>query len=165
MAVKGTDGFINEIVERSNGRKYKLGDFEIRNDFGVNAYYKGEGGDVVIPEELDGKATLWVGHAKNITSLCYPGSFKTVEHPNEFDSKNTVQKLIFDEGVEEIRPNMGNTCFTGFKKLTDVVLPSTLKYLGKNAFKNSPWYEEHLETVDGCCYLGSFLVDSDKEIE
>jgi len=159
------ENFIKSVIESTDDAVYKLGEFEIRNDFGVNAYYKGKGGDVVIPDQLDDSVTLWFENVKKITSLHYPGSFKEVVHPNNFGSKDTVEKLIFDEGVTSISSGMGNTCFKGFKKLTDVQLPSTLTYLGREAFVNSPWYKQNLEEADGCYYIDRFLVGSDENIE
>ena len=159
--------FIEEIIgedEFEERPDEKIGDFLVRYDYGISAYYEGKGGDVEIPAGIDGRAEISFNNAKSITSLHYPGTFKTVSNPQDFKSKDKVTKLVFDEGVERIEGINATYCFTGYKNLTEVSLPSTLTYLDHNAFKNSPWYEQNLEEEGGCRYLRDFLVDSDPDI-
>ena len=154
--------FLRDIMEYSDGAEKRIGDFVIRHDYGANVYYEGKGGDVEIPEEA-GYADLsyTFRNAKKITGLTFPGTVKELNSVS-FGSKATLQRLVFSEGIEEIRDS---SFFTGCKALTDVSLPQSLRYLGAGAFKKSPWYQETVEIVDGCHYLGRFLVDSNAEIE
>lgn len=153
------------IVELTDGKEFMAGDFLIKRHYGAQAYYKGNGGDVVFPDMLDHRVDIYFEKAKNITSLTYPGTFKTVTYPLDFGSKSTLEKLVFEEGVKAIAPAKGGNCFNDFKKMKEVDLPESLQYLGKNAFKGSPWYEANVEKVGGCHYIGKFLVDSDEGIE
>lgn len=158
--------FIENIMENSDGSEKRIGDFIIKNDYGKTAYYIGAGGDVVIPEEVGSASMLHTfSNAKNINSLTYPSCIKQigakVSESGHFGSKDTLEKLVFSEGLERI---YGASCFVNYKKLKEVILPDSLEYLGTSAFKGTPWYKESLEVEEGCHYLGRFLVSSDKDI-
>ena len=45
----------------------------------------------------------------------------------------SARRLVLEEGIERI----ANSSFIEFRKLQEVVLPSTLKMIGKNAFRNN----------------------------
>lgn len=150
------------IMENSDGYEKRIGDFIIRHDFGANVYYDGPGGDVTIPEEV-GAANLWntFKNVTNITSLCIPGTVRCVSEMT-FGSKTMLQRLVLQEGVEEI---IDDNFMAGCKELREVSIPTSLRYLEAHAFRNTPWFRKNVEKVDGCHYLGRFLVDSDKKIE
>lgn len=157
---------IHYICENSDGREWRIGDFLIKNDYGSNAYYIGEGGVVKIPNEIDNtKIKLNFQSAKNITELYFPKSIKSLSTfetgIGKFGSSDTIEKIVFEEGLQEI---WGDACFGDCKKLTEVVLPNSLEYLTKNAFKNTPWLNHNLEEDNGCYYLGKFLIKSEKDI-
>lgn len=154
--------FVRNIMENSDGREKRIGDFVIRHDYGANVYYEGSGGDVEIPEDA-GYADLsyTFENAKKITSLTFPGTVKALNSVS-FGSKATLQRLVFCEGVEELRDT---NFFANCKTLAEVVLPRSLRYLGPGAFRKTPWYRDAVEVVDGCHYLGRFLVDSDESVE
>ena len=154
--------FIRYIMANSDGSEKRIGDFVIRHDYGVNLYYEGRGGDIVVPEEAAnaGMSDTFT-NAKKITSLRFPGTFREVRAV-PFGSKATLQTLMFDEGVERLPET---NFFANCKVLENVVLPQSLQYLGAGAFKKTPWYQKTVEKDGGCYYLGRFLVDSDEEIE
>ena len=154
--------FVKNIMENSDGSEKRIGDFVIRHDYGANVYYEGSGGDVELPEDA-GYADLsyTFENAKKITSLTFPGTVKALNSVS-FGSKATLQRLVFCEGVEELRDT---NFFANCKALTEVVLPRSLRYLGPGAFRKTPWYRDAVEVVDGCHYLGRFLVDSDESVE
>ena len=158
--------FVKDIMENSDGSEKRIGDFVIKHDFGANVYYVGSGGDVIIPEEI-GNASLMhaFANARGIRSLQYPSCIKRFwseeSKPGHFGSTKTLERLVFSEGLERIE---GSGCFAECKNLKDVVLPDSLEYLGSSAFKNTPWYKQSVEVVEGCHYLGRFLISSDKEI-
>ena len=60
---------ISSIIEGTDEAEYRVGDFQIKNDFGKNAYYVGNGGIVIIPEAIDDDTTVWLNDAKGITEL------------------------------------------------------------------------------------------------
>ena len=158
--------YILEIMENSDGTETRIGDFLLKNDFGKNAYYVGPGGDVSIPEEVFSAGMLFTfSNVKNIRSLTYPSCAKCLmantTKPAYFGSRDTLEKLVLNEGLERIE---GAGFFSDCKNLREVILPESLVYMASNAFKGTPWYKENLEKVDGCHYLGRFLVSSDKNI-
>ena len=154
--------FSQDIIENSNGSERRIGDFIIRNDYGTTVYYDGPGGNVKIPEEVGKESLIFTfENSKNITSLHYPGTVESICNPH-FGSYDVIETLIFDEGLKRI---WNNGFFADCKKLKDVFLPESLEYLGPGAFKNTPWYRKHIEVVDGCHYLGKFLIGSDKDIQ
>ena len=154
--------FIQHIIANSDGSEKRIGDFVIRHDYGVNLYYEGKGGAVVVPEEAAnaGMSDTFVD-AKKITSLRFPGTFREVRAV-PFGSRASLQTLMFDEGVERLPET---NFFANCKVLENVTLPQSLQYLGAGAFKKTPWYQKTVEKDGGCYYLGRFLVDSDEEIE
>ena len=155
--------FIQDVTN-SDGTEIRVGDFLIRNDYGLHAYYEGEGGDVTVPEEL-GKADLVFDNNASITSLVIPGTIKTLysdmSEQLRRNSKTSLRRFVLKEGVEEI---FANNFLSNFPNLTEVELPQSLKYMGKNAFMNTPWFNENKETEEGITYLGRFVVDSEKDI-
>lgn len=156
-------GFINYIMENSDGSEERVGDFIVKHDYGTDAYYDGPGGDVIIPKELDQHCFLNFNNGAPIRSITFPGSHKRVSHMEfgiQWYNNKHIEELIFEEGIEEIE-----SIFQNCKKLKNVVLPESLKYLGNNAFKGSPWNEQVREKADKCIYIGNFLISSDEDIE
>ena len=156
--------FMKDVMEHSDGSERKIGDFVIRNDYGANLYYEGNGGDVIIPEEVGSAGrsfTFKSERANNIRSLEYPSCIECIWADEIVPMRNSLEKIVFHEGLGRI---LGAGAFANFMKLKDVKLPKSLCYLGSNAFKNTPWYKEHVEIVDGCHYIERFLVSSDKDI-
>ena len=156
--------FIQDVMNSGEDLDIQIGDFRLRNDYGLNAYYTGTGGDVVIPEEA-GRASFHFDYNLRITSLVIPGTVKTV-YPANFapfhsESKDSLVRVVLEEGVEEI---FGDKFFSDYPNLKEISVPESLRYMGRGAFRNTPWYDDHLEIVNGCHYLGRFLVDSDKDV-
>lgn len=159
---KSEAGFINYIMENSDGSEERVGDFIVKHDYGVSAYYDGPGGDVVIPE-LGEYCSLHFNNGAPIRSITFPGSHKRVSHFEfgiQWNNNKHIEELVFEEGIEEIE-----SIFQDCKKLKNVVLPKSLKYLGNNAFKGSPWHKQACEEDGKCIYIGDFLISSDKDIE
>ena len=156
-------GFIKHIMENSDSREERVGDFIVKHDYGSSAYYDGPGGDVVIPEELDRYCSLHFNNGAAIRSITFPGNKRRISHV-EFGigwyNNKHIEELIFEEGIEEIE-----SVFQECKNLRNVVLPESLKYLGNNAFKGSPWIKQACAEVDKCTYTGNFLISSEKDIK
>lgn len=157
--------FILDIMSNSDGSEKKVGDFILRKDYGLNAYYVGPGGDVVIPEEV-GKASLLFAFKEKpstpITSVVFPSTIKSLGNIGLGGDRTMLRKLVFSEGTERL---WDTDFFANCRALEEVELPESLKYLGARAFRNTPWYKKTVEIEDGCHYLGRFLVDSDKDIK
>ena len=68
VSVRLNQPIVNYIVSNTTDEEVQLGDFIIRSDFGINAYYKGAGGKVKIPEEIDNEHIhLQLNSSVNIT--------------------------------------------------------------------------------------------------
>ena len=129
--------FMKDVMEHSDGSERKIGDFVIRNDYGANLYYEGNGGDVIIPEEVGSAGlsfTFKSERANNIRSLEYPSCIECIWADEIVPMRNTLEKVVFHEGLDRI---LGAGAFANFMKLKDVKLPKSLCYLGSNAFKNT----------------------------
>ena len=90
---------------------------------GESAYitrYKGQGGQVTAPDEIDG--------------------YKVKSLIGAFCGNDNVVKVIFEEGLTEISPYM----FYNSKSLEEIVLPASLKVIGGSAFKGC----EKLSVID-----------------
>lgn len=79
--------------------------------------YNGPGGAVTIPAEIDGKKVVAV--------------IGTVDKPSALHERKDITKVIISEGVEVV----GRYAFSKTTSLKEVVLPSTLKTIGFEAFK------------------------------
>lgn len=156
-----------KITKYDERFEIQIGDFRVKNSYGVDAYYNGPGGDVVIPEnDILETAHIRFDDSKAITSLEISGSVNTL-YASDFSSlrnssKDSLKKIVINEGVKEIS---GDYFLSGFPNLSEVSLPESLQYLGKDAFLNTPWRENNIQKENGCCYLGNFLIGSDKKIE
>ncbi len=112
--------------------------------------YKGEETVVNIPERLFGRDVRRVGG--------YTGDYDDV--PYRFcNEKRNVQKVIFPDTVEEI----GAEAFYHCDTLTEVVLPSQLKKIGKNAFKGTSLKEIRLP--NGLEVIGKEAFADNKEVD
>lgn len=156
--------FIKYIMKNSNGKKCNIGDFTVKTDYGVNAYYNGPGGDVEIPKELGEYCSFHFDNGKTIRSIVFHGNLKRIsawDFGKDWKNNKTIEELVFEEGIETIDAAV----FSGCKNLERVSLPESLQYLGSGAFKGSPWYEQAMEEMNGCIYIGNFLISSKEDIE
>ncbi len=114
-----------------------VGDFayeQVEGGLEIVGYY-GDGGDVVIPGQIDGTpvvslcANLFYGQ-KSLTSVTLPASVKSVGD-YAFGSCRNLVSVVLPEGVETI----GDQAFYNCTSLASVQLPSTLTQLGWGAFQ------------------------------
>jgi hypothetical protein len=99
----------------STGRAATFGDFNyLSNDTSVMIFqYIGPGGNVTIPETIDGKPVAVIGNSAFADCIDLTG-------------------ITIPNGVNEI----GNNVFSGCKALTDITIPNSVANIGKSSFLN-----------------------------
>ncbi len=132
----GTDTGTETETEQPYPNSSPVEDFEYEDcDGGVMiTHYVGDGGEVVIPEEIDGKAVKEIGmyafsQNRNVTAVTFPPSMEVI-NGGAFYYANRLQKVTLNEGLKKI----GNGAFESCGSLMEITLPSTLTDLGMNAF-------------------------------
>ncbi len=104
----------------------------------------------------DDRGTLYF-HSEKFEGdkLVIPAAFDGVYITNlsdGFDVKNkTIKELHISDGVV----NIENGAFSQFTALEKVSIPNSVSYIGKNAFKATPWYKHLNETF---CVVGDGLL-------
>lgn len=114
------------------GAEAAIWDFDT-NDFRMNGY-QGEGGAVVIPDDIDGCTVDILGmylfsDADAVTSLTLPSTLKQVED-SAVAFCDALTELILPEGVQVI----GDNCCIGNPLLTELVIPASVRYIGAGSF-------------------------------
>lgn len=123
-------------------------DFVIEN--GVLVKYIGNGGDVIIPDNVVviGDAVFWEETA--ITSVTIPSSVRIIES-DAFIYCSGLTRVVISEGVKRI----GAGAFEDCTNLTDVTIPKSVQEIGGCAFVGTPWGER----------MGDFFVVNDTLFE
>lgn len=108
--------------------------------------YHGEGGDVVIPDTIDGIPVATLGSElfwsmEEITSVTLPESLEYIG-ARVFQNCTSLTSIKIPDSVHEI----GDSCFLGCSKLKDINIPAELVYVGAFAFDDTPWVTQ----FDGC---------------
>lgn len=120
--------------------------------------YFGEGGDVVIPEKIDGlpvtEITEFSFDQVDLQSLTIPGTIKEI--PDNFMSSiftrpSPVEEVIIMPGLESI----GDNCFNYCPYLRNIVLPEGLTSIGEMCFAGCSELHE-LELPDSLVSLGRY---------
>lgn len=112
--------------EKLEAKQKWLADFKIVN--GELVKYLGNSRDIVIPDCVVSIANNAFGIQKFALSLTIPGSVKRIgsciiESP-------VLNELIIGDGVSEIEAH----AFTGLNRLKSVIIPKSVKIIGKGAF-------------------------------
>jgi len=115
--------------------------------------YLGEGGKVVIPEELDGKTVTAIGmmafaRNKTITELSLPGTLSDTGELSFFGCE-ALTSVVIGEGVTSIGRSSFNKCFA----LKSVTLPSTLTMIDEIAFQECMALE-NITIPEGVTHIG-----------
>ena len=95
-------------------------DYVLVGDVAYITRYKGQGGQVTVPVEIDG--------------------YGVISYRGAFNKNENAVKVVFEEGVTEISPYMFDNCYS----LNEVVLPASLKNIGDKAFYSC----ERLSVID-----------------
>lgn len=105
-------------------------------DYAVILAYRGEGGQIDIPESIDGlpvesvSSSAFSACRETITDLTVPGSIKKLN--NAFQDCPNLTNVTVREGVEAL----GANAFRGCASLAEVSLPASLTGIGANAFRD-----------------------------
>ncbi len=134
--------------------------------------YKGNDIDVIIPSEIGKNIVSALGEEtfsitaprlnedqkkarKAIKSLTVPGTIKVIPqnlfYCAPFEGNMSIEKVVFEEGVEEIKNNAFQRCVN----LKEVVLPKSLKKIVGGAFGCCEALE-NIEIPDSIEEIGSF---------
>ena len=104
-----------------------INDFVIEN--GVLKEYKGQGGDVVIPEGVKSIGDSAFEYCKSLTSIVIPESVTSIGD-SAFWRCSSLTSVVIPEGVKSI----GDSAFFACSSLTSVVIPEGVKSIGAWAF-------------------------------
>ena len=119
--------------------------FDIYSDHAVLYGYSGEDEEVIIPDEAESKPVTEIGNGwESITNDFF----------NEERVSHALKKIVIPEGVTSVNANALSSIYGD----VEVVLPSTLKRLGRNSlsfFAMIPEIPEGLEVLQKEC-LGDF---------
>ena len=85
--------------------------------------------------------------------LVIPGNVKVVDNAAFIGS--LVEEVVLEEGVERI----GTEAFFYSYYLQTVVVPNSIKYIGKNAFAKTKFYTELAKNAQDIIYVGKFAYD------
>ena len=115
-----------------------INDFVIEN--GVLKEYKGQGGDVVIPEGVKSIGDSAFEYCKSLTSIVIPDGVTSIGDW-AFNGCSSLTSVVIPNGVTSI----GNWAFNGCSSLTSVVIPDGVTSIGDWAF-------------NGCSSLTSIVI-------
>ena len=104
-----------------------INDFVIEN--GVLKEYKGQGGDVVIPEGVTSIGYRAFYYCSSLISIVIPESVTSIGK-DAFWRCSSLTSVVIPASVTSI----GDSAFTGCSSLTSVVIPEGVKTIGKKAF-------------------------------
>ena len=116
---------------------FKRNDYEWReNEDGSVTItgYTGNGGDVVIPSEIDGKSVKSIGgwvfeDCKRLTSITIPDSVAKIGYGTFFGCKGLTSITIPDSVT-----SIGNEAFRNCTGLTSIIIPDSVTSIGNEAF-------------------------------
>ena len=125
------------------------GDFSYRileDDTVCITGYSGEGGNVSVPAEIDGKSVTALGdevfwYMEEVASVTLPDGIEYIG-ARVFQSCTSLKEIYLPDTVTEI----GDACFQGCTSLAEINIPANLVYVGAFAFDETPWVTQ----FDGC---------------
>ena len=132
----------NTIVKESPASDFEY-DLNETEDGVVITGYRGKGGDVVIPAEIEGYPVVecngtFDGKYVSITSIIFPDSITKISNPRLRDSEavfknmQSLKKVIFPKHLKEIPAYMLYYC----DNVTTIQLPADVEIIGRQAFTN-----------------------------
>jgi hypothetical protein len=130
----------NTIVKESPASDFEY-DLNETEDGVVITGYRGKGGDVIIPAEIEGYPVVecngtFDGGYVSITSIIFPDSITKISNPGLRDSEavfknmQSLKKVIFPKHLKEIPAYMLYYCYN----VTTIQLPEDVEIIGIYAF-------------------------------
>ncbi|MDO4481060.1 MAG: leucine-rich repeat domain-containing protein, partial [Erysipelotrichaceae bacterium] len=100
----------------------------INNEVAITGY-KGTGGNVVIPAEIEGIPVTTIGNyafqSTNLTSVTIPGSVKNIG-TSAFQNCSSLSNVTIENGVNSI----GTSAFQNCSSLTNITIPNSVESIG-----------------------------------
>ena len=144
------------------------GDFEVEWDDEREGYsiigYNGDGGEVVIPSEIDGKTVTSVGdnafsNQDKITSVTVPDSVSRIGF-RSFNGCTALTSVVIPDSVTKI----DNQAFCDCSSLADITIPSSVTSIGYNAFSGTKWIENKFKQ-DPLVVVNGILIKASEDIK
>ena len=129
----------------------------VKNDTAAITAYSGEGGNLIIPDTLDGIPVAEIGENAfifntTLLSVTLPGGLTSIGN-NAFTGCTALTSAVLPEGLLHI----GNSAFANCCAMVSAVLPEGLLSIGYNAFYNcealqSVVFPQSLQFIDSQAY-------------
>ena len=108
--------------------------------------YTGSGGEVTVPQEIDGKTVTALGdelfwYMEEVTAISLPETLEYIG-ARVFQNCTSITEIKLPDSVTQI----DDACFLGCSSLSKINVPSSLVYVGAFAFDETPWITQ----FDGC---------------
>ncbi|MBE6555434.1 MAG: hypothetical protein E7663_04285 [Ruminococcaceae bacterium] len=130
-----------------------LDDFDI-DQRGTIKEYRGEGGDVVIPDGA--KSTSWAfkksSAKKKIKSINFPDTLTTIS-TDEFAGCTELTEIYLPDSIEFL----GQRAFAGCTNLSKVSVHDGVVDIHADAFLDTAYFNDRHNWRDGCLYIGNCL--------
>ena len=94
--------------------------------------------------------------AKTNTTYKIPNSVKTIVYRAFYDCDN-LTSISIPSSVKSIEWEV----FSGCDSLASITIPDTVTSIGGNVFYGTAYYDNDANWVDGCLYIGRYLIDTD----
>ena len=146
--VKIVDFYDNEVNELEDIESVKIGydkvtveNFIYEKETGLIRGYTGNEEVVSIPSEIDGTKIIGISCEEMF--------------------KNSIQtkKVILPEGIQVLKDKVFYNC----SNITDIELPSSLKYIGKDVFEGTTWLKNKYINENGMLVINNQLISCNKE--
>ena len=158
--------FVAGAEEETTNPTYTYGQFMYKDvDGGVCITgFTGEGGDVFIPSEIDGKTVVALGdeafwYKTELTAVSMPSSLEYLGN-RVFQGCKSLTAVSLPDSVSEI----GDACFSDCENLVSLNIPASLVYVGAFAFDMTPWitqFDGNSSIIFGGRIFYKYLGDAD----
>ena len=111
--------------------------FDTWNGYNILKTYRGAGGEVTVPESVDGYTVarvsmeLFSGKKADVTGIVFPDTLQYLDD-SVVNSMTALTHVELPEGLLVI----GSNNFVYCPQITEVTLPSTVRFIGEGCFKS-----------------------------
>ncbi len=132
----------DEILTYANSFQYRI-EKDGKEDCVCIVKYIGEGGDVSVPETINGLPVVVIGmeafwYNDDLTAVNLPSKLVYIE-ARAFQGCKNLQYVNIPDSVMEINV----AAFEGCEKLDDINIPDELLYIGGGAFDRTAWIKKY----------------------